>query len=52
MADYGEARRTFERARDEDICPLRATGPLIDAVRSVAENDDVQLIDFVHELDE
>lgn len=52
LAEYDDARRAFDRARDEDICPLRATGPLIDALRRVAKSNDVPLIDFARTMDE
>jgi tetratricopeptide (TPR) repeat protein len=36
----------FRRARDEDICPLRAIQPIVDAVRRVARETDVPVVDF------
>jgi len=43
---WGEARVAFERARDEDVCPLRALGPMAGIVRDVAAERDVPLVDF------
>lgn len=40
------ARQALQRALDEDVCPLRAIGPLVDAVRRVARDEDVPLVDF------
>ncbi len=42
-----EARAAFIRARDEDICPLRATTGMCDIVREVARARHVPLVDFV-----
>lgn len=36
----------LRRVRDEDICPLRATTPLVEAVRRVAREEGVPLVDF------
>jgi len=41
-----EAARAFERARDEDVCPLRATSSLLAAVREVARAEAAPLVDF------
>ncbi|QDU35796.1 lipoprotein NlpI [Maioricimonas rarisocia] len=42
-----EAKEAFIRARDEDVCPLRAISPIVDAVEDVAFKRDVPLVDFV-----
>lgn len=47
---FDEARTAFVRARDEDICPLRAITPLVEAVRRAAVGADVPLIDFEQRL--
>ncbi len=44
---YDEAKRSFQRARDEDVCPLRALPPMPDIVREVAQNEGLALVDFV-----
>jgi tetratricopeptide (TPR) repeat protein len=41
-----DARQAFVRARDEDVCPLRALSSMQKVVRQVAERRDVPLIDF------
>jgi tetratricopeptide (TPR) repeat protein len=46
LARYAEARAAFIRARDEDVCPLRALTLLVDAVRAVALERAVPLVDF------
>lgn len=43
---WAEARAAFERARDEDVCPLRAPGPVPGIVREVAVDREVPLVDF------
>ncbi len=41
-----EADRALRRARDEDICPLRATAEIVAAVREVAAERAAPLVDF------
>jgi len=41
-----EAAKAFRRARDEDICPLRAPTRLQEAVREVAKQREVPCVDF------
>ena len=41
-----EAADAFARARDEDVCPLRAPGPIVASVREVAAERGVPLVDF------
>ena len=43
---YDEAKTALERARDEDVCPLRALGPMPGIVAEVAADRDVPLVDF------
>jgi tetratricopeptide (TPR) repeat protein len=43
---YEDARQAYQRALDEDVCPLRATTPIRDAVRNVAEREGLPLVDF------
>lgn len=40
-----EARRCFIRARDEDVCPLRMTSSLEQAMREVASQQAIPLLD-------
>ena len=44
---YDQAKAAFERAIDEDICPLRAQKPILDIVMEVAGEQDVPVVDFV-----
>ena len=44
--NWAEARSAFERARDEDVCPLRAPGPVPGIVREVAAERGALLVDF------
>ncbi len=46
-----EAERAFMRARDEDVCPLRALTPMRNIVVDVAETNDVPVIDFVRMME-
>jgi tetratricopeptide (TPR) repeat protein len=46
MGRWAEARAAFERARDEDVCPLRALGPMPGIVREVASERAVPVVDF------
>ncbi len=43
---WGDARAAFVRARDEDVCPLRAPSPIPDMVRQVAGDRETGLVDF------
>jgi len=43
--EWSEAEQAFERALNEDVCPLRAIKPLRDILRSVTTQADVPLVD-------
>jgi len=47
LGRHEEAMQAFARARDEDVCPLRALGEMDGVVREVAAARDVPLVDFV-----
>src|SRR5206468_1757935 len=49
---FEEAKGAFVHARDEDVCPLRALTPMLDAVSEVAVRRRVPFIDFVKIMDE
>ena len=49
---YRDARTAFERARDEDICPLRALSQVRDIVLGVAREKQVPIVDFQALVDE
>ncbi len=46
LGRHDEAKVAFEHARDEDVCPLRALGPMRAIVDEVAADRDVALVDF------
>ncbi len=48
--DTEGAVTALTRARDEDVCPLRAVSPIVAATREVAAARDVPLVDFVDVL--
>lgn len=48
----GEARQALVRARDEDVCPLRALTVMRDTVVQVAAEQSATLIDFAEMMDQ
>ena len=46
LGRHGEARRAFVRARDEDVCPLRAISSTGAIVAEVAAQSEAPFIDF------
>jgi tetratricopeptide (TPR) repeat protein len=46
LGRHAEAKAAFERARDEDVCPLRALGEMEQILRRVAAEAEVPLVDF------
>ncbi len=51
LQQFDEARNAYERARDEDVCPLRALGPIDNLVKEVAADREVMLADFAASVD-
>ncbi len=47
LGRHDQAKAAFARARDEDVCPLRALGQGRNIVAEVARERDVPLVDFV-----
>ncbi|MBU0484617.1 MAG: tetratricopeptide repeat protein [Proteobacteria bacterium] len=43
---FGEAKESFQRAVDEDICPLRILTPMRKTLRSITKKKRVPLVDF------
>ena len=43
---YAEARRFFQRAVDEDICPLRATSAIRESIEQAAHRSGAPLVDW------
>ncbi|HKQ37754.1 MAG TPA: tetratricopeptide repeat protein, partial [Verrucomicrobiae bacterium] len=48
---FDEARAAFLRALDYDVCPLRALPEMTDAMRDLARNRKVTIVDFVKLLE-
>ncbi len=46
LGKFDLARAAYQRAVDEDVCPLRASSQFQDAVRRVADKTDHRVIDF------
>ncbi len=46
MGDYALAREAFLSAVDEDVCPLRATRPILEALRLTCERTNCLFVDF------
>jgi len=46
LTKFDEAKQAYKRARDEDVCPLRAIEPLVDGVRSLPESTGKAVVDF------
>ncbi len=51
LGRYEEADKALRRARDEDICPLRALSPMQGIVTEVAREKDVMLADYIDILE-
>lgn len=47
LGRHNEAKTAFMRAINEDICPLRATGAMLEIVKEVSHERDVPMVDFV-----
>jgi tetratricopeptide (TPR) repeat protein len=48
---FKEAAEALRRARDEDVCPLRALTPMRQIVAQVAEEQGVRLVDYIDLLE-
>jgi tetratricopeptide (TPR) repeat protein len=46
LSRFDEALSAYEAARNEDVCPLRALSPMVEAVREIAKTYDAPLVDF------
>ena len=46
LGQYPEAKAALQRARDEDVCPLRALTPMLEIVAEVAAERNVPLVDY------
>lgn len=47
LEQYEDAKAAYQRARDEDVCPLRSLSPVRDIVMEVARERHVPVVDFV-----
>jgi tetratricopeptide (TPR) repeat protein len=52
LGKYSEAVKALRRARDEDVCPLRALSPILKILEDVAEEKSVILVDFINTIEE
>lgn len=52
LGRHTEAREAFERARDEDVCPLRALSEVQRIILNVAVEKRTQVVDFHQLVDE
>jgi len=46
LNQFDAAKQAFQRAKEEDVCPLRAIDDLVRAAREVAANERVPSVDF------
>jgi tetratricopeptide (TPR) repeat protein len=47
MGRFAEAKQAFVRARDEDVCPLRALSAMPGILREVAASTETPVVDFI-----
>lgn len=52
LGRHADAKAAFIRARDEDVCPLRALSPMRAALSEVARTEESPLVDFIALLEE
>lgn len=52
LGEYAESLAAFQRARDEDVCPLRGIGPIVASLRAVASRLAAPIVDFEQILSE
>jgi tetratricopeptide (TPR) repeat protein len=46
LGQHQKAKAAFRRARDEDICPLRALSPMLETLAEVSRETGTPLVDF------
>jgi tetratricopeptide (TPR) repeat protein len=51
LGRFAEAKEAFVRARDEDVCPLRAPSKMRGVLEEVAAATDMPLVDFIDLLE-
>lgn len=52
MGKYEQAKQAFQRAIDEDVCPLRILSPMQAAVRSLSAAQDIPLVDAMRIMED
>ncbi|OWW18385.1 tetratricopeptide repeat protein [Noviherbaspirillum denitrificans] len=52
MGKYDQAKQAFQRAIDEDVCPLRILSPMQAAVRSLSAAQDIPLVDAMRIMED
>jgi len=52
LGRYDEAQTALKRARDEDVCPLRALTPMRRIVTEIAKEQGVGLVDYIGLLEQ
>jgi tetratricopeptide (TPR) repeat protein len=52
LGQYEEAKAAFKRARDEDVCPLRALSPMQETLAELSRETGSTLVDFVDLLEQ
>jgi len=52
LGQHEEAKAAFRRARDEDVCPLRALSPMQEELAEVSRETGSPLVDFVDLLEQ
>lgn len=52
LRDYRRSKVSFQRAIDEDVCPLRILSPMSRALHAVADESGSPLVDFVRLIEE
>ncbi len=52
LKQFAEAKRAFQRAVDEDLCPLRILSSMQEMVREIAKTRAAALYDFAHQIEQ
>jgi tetratricopeptide (TPR) repeat protein len=52
LGRFDEAEQALRRARDEDVCPLRALTPMQQIVAEIASEQEVGMVDYVELLEQ
>ena len=52
LGEHKSAKTAFSRAKNEDVCPLRALSATVQIVRDVALENKISMVDFEHFLEQ